>query len=36
MYVALAEAMDAVLLTTDRRLASATGPNCMIEAYDTR
>lgn len=36
MYVALAEAMDAALLTTDRRLASATGPTCMIEAFDTR
>jgi predicted nucleic acid-binding protein len=34
MYVALAEALDAVLLTSDRRLASATGPTCMIEAFD--
>ncbi|MDN5797423.1 MAG: type II toxin-antitoxin system VapC family toxin [Intrasporangium sp.] len=32
MYVALAEALDAVLLTTDRRLATATGPTCRIEA----
>ncbi len=34
MYVALAEAMDAVLITTDRRLAAATGPTCRIEAID--
>jgi predicted nucleic acid-binding protein len=31
MYVALAEALDAVLLTTDRRLAAASGPTCSIE-----
>jgi predicted nucleic acid-binding protein len=31
MYVALAEALDAVLLTTDGRLAAAAGPNCSIE-----
>lgn len=31
MYVALAEALDAVLVTTDRRLAAATGPTCRIE-----
>lgn len=31
MYVALAEALDAVLLTEDRRLAGATGPRCAIE-----
>jgi predicted nucleic acid-binding protein len=31
MYVALAEALDAVLLTRDRRLAAATGPTCRIE-----
>ena len=31
MYVALAEALDAVLITTDRRLATATGPTCAIE-----
>jgi predicted nucleic acid-binding protein len=34
MYVALAEAMDAVLLTTDRRLAAAIGPTCRIETID--
>jgi predicted nucleic acid-binding protein len=34
MYVALAEALGAVLLTTDRRLASATGPVCVIETVD--
>ena len=32
MYVALAEALDAVLVTTDTQLASATGPRCPIEA----
>jgi predicted nucleic acid-binding protein len=31
MYVALAEAFDAVLITTDERLAAATGPTCSIE-----
>lgn len=31
MYVALAEALDAVLVTTDRRLASASGPTCVID-----
>lgn len=31
MYVALAEALDAILLTTDRRLAKAAGPTCQIE-----
>ena len=36
MYVALAEALDAILVTTDRRLASATGPTCAIEAVDER
>ncbi len=36
MYVALAEALDAVLLTTDRRLARATGPTCPIEAIGRR
>lgn len=30
MYVALAEAFDAPLLTTDGRLALATGPTCRI------
>jgi len=34
MYVALAEALDAVLVTTDRRLAAATGPACSIEAIE--
>ncbi len=34
MYVALAEALDAVLVTTDRRLAAAAGPACSIEAFD--
>ena len=34
MYVALAEALDAILLTTDRRLATATGPTCRINAID--
>ena len=32
MYVALAEALGAVLVTTDVRLASAPGPACAIEA----
>jgi predicted nucleic acid-binding protein len=31
MYVALAEALGAVLLTTDRRLVAARGPTCRIE-----
>ena len=31
MYVALAEALKAVLVTTDGRLAAATGPTCPIE-----
>jgi len=30
-YVALAEAMNATLLTADRRLARAPGPRCPIE-----
>lgn len=30
-YVALAEALQAPLLTGDRRLAKATGPRCAIE-----
>jgi len=34
MYVALAEALDATLLTTDRRLAAAAGPTCSIEVVD--
>jgi len=33
MYVALAEILDAVLITTDRRLAAARGPTCRIEAF---
>lgn len=36
MYVALAEALDATLVTTDRRLAAASGPACRIEALDPR
>lgn len=35
MYVALAEVLDAVLITTDRRLATASGPTCAIEVLDT-
>jgi len=31
MYVALAELLDATLLTKDQRLAAATGPRCAIE-----
>ena len=31
MYVALAEALEAVLLTRDARLAAAVGPRCQIE-----
>ncbi|MBI5161517.1 MAG: type II toxin-antitoxin system VapC family toxin [Micrococcales bacterium] len=31
MYVALAESLDAPLLTSDSRLAAATGPTCAIE-----
>ena len=30
-YVALAEVMQATLITADSRLARATGPRCMIE-----
>jgi predicted nucleic acid-binding protein len=30
-YVALAEALEATLLTRDRRLADAPGPSCAIE-----
>ena len=32
MYVALAEALDATLVTTDRRLAGASGPRCPVLA----
>jgi predicted nucleic acid-binding protein len=31
VYVALAEALQAPLLTGDRRLAGSTGPRCVIE-----
>lgn len=31
MYVALAELLDATLLTTDARLARAVGPRCRID-----
>lgn len=31
MYVALAEILDAPLLTLDRRLATAAGPRCPVE-----
>jgi predicted nucleic acid-binding protein len=31
VYVALAEALEHPLLTTDRRLADATGPRCTFE-----
>lgn len=34
MYVALAEALDAVLVTTDLRLAAAIGPTCRIDAVN--
>jgi len=34
-YVALAEVLDAVLLTGDRRLAQAAGPTCTIELLTT-
>ncbi|MBK9178278.1 MAG: type II toxin-antitoxin system VapC family toxin [Acidimicrobiales bacterium] len=33
-YVALAEALDAVLITLDRRLANAPGPRCPIEILE--
>jgi predicted nucleic acid-binding protein len=33
-YVALAEVLDADLLTGDRRLAAAPGPRCRIEVLD--
>jgi len=36
MYVALAEALSAVLVTTDRRLSAATSPSCPIEAIEIR
>ena len=34
-YVALAEALDATLITGDRRLARANGPRCDIEVLRT-
>ncbi|MGH9070497.1 MAG: type II toxin-antitoxin system VapC family toxin [Acidimicrobiales bacterium] len=34
MYVALAEALDASLLTTDARLSRAPGPRCPVELVD--
>ncbi|MGI9017560.1 MAG: type II toxin-antitoxin system VapC family toxin [Euzebya sp.] len=34
LYVASAEALDAPLLTLDRRLASATGPRCRVIVVD--
>lgn len=34
MYVALAEALDAILVTTDRRLAAATGSTCRIDVVN--
>lgn len=34
MYVALAEELDAILLTRDGRLARATGPRCIIDLVD--
>ncbi len=33
MYVALAEAFQAPLLTTDERLANAMGPRCSVELF---
>ena len=32
-YVALAEALEATLLTGDQRLARASGPRCAIEIF---
>ncbi len=34
MYVALAEALDAPLVTADARLAGALGPECVITVVD--
>ena len=34
-YVALAEALEAPLITGDRRLARSTGPRCVIEVVET-
>jgi len=33
MYVALAEVLDATLITKDHRLAAANGPRCPIEVF---
>lgn len=33
-YVALAEALNAVLITLDQRLAAAVGPRCPIEVLN--
>ncbi|MGH3635781.1 MAG: type II toxin-antitoxin system VapC family toxin [Mycobacterium sp.] len=33
-YVSLAEVLDAVLVTADRRLARAAGVNCRLEVLD--
>jgi predicted nucleic acid-binding protein len=35
VYVALAEALDVPLLTSDRRLAAARGPRCRIEVVQS-
>ena len=35
MYVALAEAFDATLITLDGRLARARGPRCVVRAIET-
>lgn len=36
LYVALAEALDAPLVTVDARLATAPGPRCRFEVLATR
>lgn len=33
-YVALAERLDAALVTADKKLAGSTGPRCVIEVLD--
>jgi predicted nucleic acid-binding protein len=33
MYVGLAEALGATLITTDARLASVRGLNCRVEVF---
>ena len=35
LYVALAEALDATLVTRDHRLAAARGPRCVIETISS-